>query len=138
MISDGDFEWLVFEFGGFCADYFALDSSYRMRPFFLRYISEKSSGSDAFSQDWSSGFGYFHPPVALAPSVLDKAKEDRAQGILLLPDWPGSMLAMEVRQLRQLKLVGSFRPVFECPSWFENSTFRGVSKFDILVYRMMF
>ena len=109
-----------------------------MRPFFSRYISEKSSGSDAFSQDWSRGFGYFHPPVALVPRVLDKAREDRARGILLVPDWSGSMMAAEVRQLRQLKLVGRLRPVFECPSWIENLTFRGVPKFNMLVYDMKF
>ena len=66
---------MVYEFGGFCADYFALDFSYRMR---------------------------------------------------------------EVGQCRQLELVGRLRPVFECPAWFDNSTFRGVLKFDVLVYRMRF
>ena len=56
-LRGGDFEKLVYGFGGFSTDYFASDYSYRMRPFFSRYISGKSSGSDAFSQDWSEGFG---------------------------------------------------------------------------------
>ena len=105
MISNRDFDWLVYEFGGFCADYFASDFFYKMRPFFSRYILEKGSGSDAFSQDWSMGFGYFHPPVALVPRVLDQAREDRARGILLVLDWLGSMMAAKVRQLRQLKFL---------------------------------
>ena len=137
-ISGEDFRELVSRFGGFSADFFASDYSYRMRPFYSRYLSEKSAGSDAFAQDWSRGFGYFHPPVGLVPRVLEKAKEDRAQGVLLLPDWPGSMMAGEVRQTRQLELVGRLRPRFECPRWFENSTFRGVPKFDMLVFRMSF
>ena len=95
-ISDKDFDELVCEFGRFSADYFASDYSYRMRPFFSRYITGKSSGSDTFSQDWGEGFG------------------------------------------RKLRPRGTLRPVFECSVWFENSTFRGVLKFDMLVYEMMF
>ena len=138
MISDGDFEWLVYEFGGCCTDYFASDFSYRMRPFFSRYILEKSSGSDAFSQDWNKGFGYFHPPVGLVPRVLGKAGEDGARGVLVVPDWPGSMMAREVKFCERLRLIARWRPVFECPFWFENSTFRGVPKFDVLAYVMDF
>ena len=115
-----------------------MDYSYRMRPFFSRYISEMSAGSDAFVQDWSEGFGYFHPSVALVPKVLDKVREDEGQGILVVPDWPGSMMAREIKYCEQLGLVGRWRPVFECPAWFENSTFWGVPKFDILVFRMSF
>ena len=109
-----------------------------MRPFYSRYISEKSSGSDAFGQDWGEGFGYFHPPVGLVPRVLEKAREEGARGILLVPDWPGSMMLLEVRLSRKLRARGSLRPVFECLVWFENSTFWGVPKFDMLVFEMMF
>ena len=72
------------------------------------------------------------------PRVLAKAREDRAQGVLLVPDWPGSMMMLEVRKTRELDLEGAMRPRFECPSWFENSTFRGMPKFDMLVFRMSF
>ena len=72
------------------------------------------------------------------PRVLDKAREDKAQGILVVPDWPGSMMGREIKYCEQLELVGRWRPVFECPAWFENSTFRGVPKFDMLVLRMRF
>ena len=129
---------LVRSFGEFSADYFASDYSFRMRPFFSRFISEMSEGSDAFVQDWSVGFGYFHPPVALVPRVIDKAREDEAQGILVVPDWPGSMMAREIECCGQLELVARWNPVFECPSWFKNATFRGVSKFDVLAFRMRF
>ena len=109
-----------------------------MRPFFSRYISGMSAGSDAFAQDWSRGFGYFHPPVGLVPKVLDKAREDEAQGILEVPDWPESVMAREIRCCEQLELVARWRPFFECPSWFENLTFRGGASFDVLAFRMRF
>jgi hypothetical protein len=137
-LSRGDFASLVYGFGEFSADYFVLDYSYRMRPFFSRYISGMSAGSDTFAQDWSRGFGYFHPLVGLMPKVLDKAREDEAQGILVVPDWPGSMVAREIEACEQLELAGRWRPVFECPAWFENSTFRGVPRFDVLEFRMRF
>ena len=56
-LSDGGFKRVVYGFGGFSADYFASDYSYRMRSFFSRYISERSVGSDAFVQDWWTGGG---------------------------------------------------------------------------------
>jgi hypothetical protein len=89
-------------------------------------------------EDWSRGFGYFHPPVGLVPKVLDKAREDEAQGILVVPDWPGSVMAREIECCEQLELVARWKPLFECPAWFENSTFRGVPKFDVLAFRMRF
>jgi hypothetical protein len=49
-----------------------------------------SAGGDAFVQDWSKGFGYFHLPVVLVFKVFDKARGEEAQGILVVPDWPGS------------------------------------------------
>ena len=48
------------------------------------------------------------------------------------------MMLLEVRLSRKLKRRRSFRPVFECLVWFENSTFRGVPKFEMLVFKMKY
>ena len=109
-----------------------------MIPFYSRILSEKSAGSDAFDQDWGRGFGFFHPAVGLVPRVLDKAREDGAQGILLVPDWPGSMMMLKVRKTKELEYEGAMRPRFECLSWFKKSTFQGMPKFYMLVFRMRF
>ena len=69
---------------------------------------------------------------------MDKAKEDKAQGILVVPDWPQSMMARETRCCKELEVVGRWRPVFECPAWFRTSTFRGQPDFDVLVLLMRF
>ena len=135
-ISAVDFEGLVR--GEFSADCFASDYSFRMRPFYSRYISGLSAGCDAFAQDWSRGFGFFHPSVGLVPRLMDKAREEGAQGILVVPDWPQSMVAREIRACEELELVGRWKPFFQCPVWFENDTFRGRSGFDVLVFRMRF
>ena len=70
--------------------------------------------------------------------MLEKVKEDQVQGLLLVPDWHGSMMMLEVRETKQLVLEGRICLRFECLSWFGNLTFRGVSKFDMLVFRMRF
>ena len=137
-ISAADFNALVDHFGSFSADYFASEYSYRMMPFYSCYTSGPCAGVDAFAQDWSVGFGFFHPPVGLVPRVLEKAREDRAQGILLVPDWPTSAMAVVVRGCKELEVVGRWKPLFECPAWFKNRTFRGVSGFDVLALRMRF
>ena len=36
------------------------------------------------------------------PRVLEKAREDKVQGILLVPDWQGSMMMLEVKKTKQL------------------------------------
>ena len=93
------------------------------------------NGFGGFSADY---FGFFHPPVGLVHRVLEKVREDRARGILLVPDWPGSMVMLEIRQSRQLELKGRLRPGFQCSDWFQNSTFRGIPKFDMLLFEMDF
>jgi hypothetical protein len=139
-ISMQDFHQLEERFGGFSADYFASDYSFRMQPFFSRYLSDRSEGSDALSRDWSAGFGYFHPPVGLVAAVLHKAEHEEARGLLLVPDWPGSWagaLLDSARRRGKLRLRGRFRPTFECPAWFENQTFKGVPDFDMLMLEMV-
>ena len=63
------------------------------------------AGGDAFVQDWSEGFGYFHLRVVLVFKVFDKARGDETQGILVVPDWPGSMVARGIEFCEQLELV---------------------------------
>ena len=41
-ISDEDFRWLQREFGSFYANYFALDRSWRMKLFFVRFGCRES------------------------------------------------------------------------------------------------
>ncbi len=56
-------------------------------------------------EGWSEGFGYCRLSVVLTFEVFDKAGEDEAQGILVVPDWLGSMMAREIEYCEQLGLV---------------------------------
>ena len=139
-LSQEDFNGIAEMYGPFVVDYFASSYSFRMKPFMSRYRCDEGQGADAFAADWSRGLGYFHPPVGLVPRVLRKAEEDGAEGILVVPCWEGSMMLTAVRQHseRRVRLLERFRPFLECPSWFQNKTFSGWPKFDMLVYRMDF
>lgn len=57
-----------------------------------RYISwgpdPDSFCVDAFTIDWQGFFFYAFPPFSLIDKVLQKIKDDRATGILVVPDWP--------------------------------------------------
>ncbi|KAJ1204843.1 hypothetical protein NDU88_000281 [Pleurodeles waltl] len=43
--------------------------------------------SNAFRRKWNSGLLYTFPPIPLLPRVLKKIRQDRAQVILVAPDW---------------------------------------------------
>lgn len=43
---------------------------------------------DAFTLDWQSIFFYAFPPFLLIDRILQKIKNDKATGILIVPDWP--------------------------------------------------
>ena len=101
----------------------------------------ESRGLDAFSVDWRKGVGYFHPPVGLVWKVIRKAERETAEGILIVPDWPGSALfaVLESRVRRgDIILLGSWRPKMVCPKEIGSNTFRGILKFNMCIYRFNF
>ena len=140
-MSKSCFEDLRCKFGPFCADFFASDRSYRMKPFYARFVSGESQGVDAFSILWKKGRGFFHPPVGLLSKVVCKAEREKAEGVLVAPDWPGSSrLAVVEDRVREKRLIladtVSLRLV--CPREIISDTFRGVPKFDFNVFLFNF
>ena len=127
------------KFGPFSADYFASDRTYRMKPFFARFASGELEGVDAFAVSWKEGFGFFHPPVGLILRVVRKAEREKAKGVLVAPEWPGSSRLSVVEEMvrsRKLLRVDNVSLVLECPREIVSNTFRGVPKFnfDVLMF----
>ena len=90
---------------------------------------------------WKSGFGYFHPPVGLIWKVVRKAEREKARGILIAPDWPGSVLTAVVENRvkeGKLILVEKWSPYMICPKEIGSDTFRGHLKFKMSIYRFNF
>ncbi|VEN35017.1 unnamed protein product [Callosobruchus maculatus] len=46
---------------------------------------------DAFTFSWENLSFYAFPPFSLISKVLKKVRDDNAQGILIVPDWPGQV-----------------------------------------------
>ena len=140
-MSKACFRDLWDKFGPFHADYFASDRTYRMKPFFARFASGESEGVDAFGVSWKEGFGFFHPPVGLISRVVRKAEKERAKGVLVAPEWPGSSrlaVVEEMVRVRKLVRVENVSLVLECPKEIVSNTFRGVPKFNFDVFMFNF
>merc|ERR1711873_348884 len=127
-----DFRWIEGRYGPFSADYFASDRSWWKKPFFAKFGECESRGLDAFSVGWQKGVGYFHPPVGLVWKVVRKAERERAEGVLIVPDWPGSglLVVLESRVKEgKIVLMEKWRPSLICPWEIGSNTFRGMTKF---------
>ena len=64
----------------------------RINNQFQRYVSyhpdPDAEAIDAFSLNWRDLNFYAFPPFSVIPAVLDKIQKDKAEGIVVLPDWP--------------------------------------------------
>ena len=136
-LQDEDFRRLEKKYGPFMADYFASDRSKRMKPYYSKFGVGDSRGLDAFSISWRTGVGFFHPPVGLIWRVIRKAERERAQGVLVVPDWPGSgfMAVLESRvRMGSVRMMERWRPRLICAPEIQSETFRGLTKFLMAVY----
>ena len=73
--------------------------------------------------------------------VVRYAEKCGACGLLVVPDWPGSVhgpLLREKEMEGRMVLVERFRPRLESPQWMKSTMFSGVPKFDFLAYKFRF
>lgn len=68
-----------------------------------KYVSWKqdpdSFSVDAFTLNWTPYFFYAFPPFTLIPKCLQKIKADKAEGILVFPNWPSQPWFPFLREL---------------------------------------
>ena len=108
-----------------------------MKPYNMRFASGESQGVDAFSVSWRKGRGFFHPPVGLLLRVIRKAEREKAEGVLVAPDWPGSgrmSLVEEKVRMKKLRLAEQVHLALECPKEIVSDKFRGVPKCGFNIY----
>ena len=73
--------------------------------------------------------------------MIRKAEREKARGVLVTPDWPGSSFLAVVEEREKagsLVLLEKFQPVLICPEEIRSDTFRGVPKFKFCVYGFNF
>ncbi len=87
-LADGAYNEIARVFGKPTIDLFASRSNRKCE----RYVSWKkdpeSEAVDAFTLTWTHLEFYAFPPFSLVLKTLRKIKRDRAEGILVVPDWP--------------------------------------------------
>ena len=69
-------------------DLFASRLNCQLKQFVSWLPDPDAAFIDAFSLDWSKFTFYAFPPFSLVSRVLQKVEDDRASGILVLPNWP--------------------------------------------------
>ena len=87
-LNKQEFTKLVAHFGLPEIDLFAS----RLNAQLDRYVSwlpdPHAESVDAFTLDWSKFDFYAFPPFCLIPHCLQKIKADKAEGLLIVPNWP--------------------------------------------------
>jgi hypothetical protein len=86
-ISDLLFNALRAEWGDFTVDRFASLSTTKCKRYNSLALTPGSMG-DAFAQSSTRHNNWLNPPFALVPRVLQKLRQDRAGGVLVVPYWP--------------------------------------------------
>jgi hypothetical protein len=80
-------------------DWFASSGNKQLPRFFTWKPDPTAEGFDAFSFSWGNVYGYIFPPFVLIPRILRKVFEDKAQILLIHPDWPGALWAPDLRRM---------------------------------------
>ena len=125
------------EFGPWAVDWFSSAWSSRLPVFASRFWTVGATWTDAFTQEWGSVEGFFHPPLDQLARCMEKIGTEGAKGVLVVPDWPGSEADSIMIQARDLVELVAVRHVeFESPPWRKDGTFRGWADFGLRVYRI--
>ena len=88
-VSDEFFEAVSQKWGPFQVDRFATAANTKTTTF-NSWRPEPGSSGDAFQQHWGSAKSWVNPPFCLATQVVRKCLSDRADAVLLLPNWPSA------------------------------------------------
>ncbi|XP_023314845.1 uncharacterized protein LOC106655901 [Trichogramma pretiosum] len=88
-LSDYAFRKVIKNFGIPDIDLFASHSNKKCERFISWKKDPEAETVDAFTISWKGLFVYAFPPLSILLKVLRKIKIDAAEGIVIVPDWPG-------------------------------------------------
>jgi ribonuclease HI len=86
MLSKSYFERIIKVFGSANFDLFASYQTKQCQNYYSWKPDPYSLGVDAFLFKWESGF-YCFPPFNLITRVLNKIKDDKCEGVVVVPEW---------------------------------------------------
>jgi hypothetical protein len=83
------YDYIVNQWGSPDVDLFASRLNHKVGQYFSWQPDPDCCGVDAFSVDWAQfGLAYAFPPFGLVGRVVNKALCERANLILVAPNWP--------------------------------------------------
>lgn len=86
-LNDRAFRKIISEFESPVVDLFASRNNNKCTRFVSWLRDPEAWAVDAFTLNWSRFFFYAFPPFALILRVLQKIIDDKAEGILIVPNW---------------------------------------------------
>ncbi len=87
-ISDEFFQDIQKMWNCWCTvDRFASQHNKKLARYNSRFESPDSEATDTFTQQWTHETNWTVPPPTLIPKVLDHIQQQRAKGILIVPNW---------------------------------------------------
>ena len=121
-------------------DVFASDWSALLPKFYSKYYTPGCAGADSFSMQWERENVWLHPALEDLRAAVEKAVEQKAVGLLLVPEVPGELAAVELKRGgdRRIKLVQTRCMDFVSPRWRTNTMFSGTSAFPVALYSFDF
>lgn len=75
-------------FGKFDIDLFATNINAKCPLFISWHKDPESITVDAFTVCWSSYYSYAFPPFSIITRVLQKIMTDKAEAVVVVPNWP--------------------------------------------------
>lgn len=108
-LANWAFQEIEQKFGIFDIDLFASTANTKCSRFFSWRADPNAEATDAFTMSWSNLFFYAFPPFAIVLRVLQKIITDRAEGIVIVPNWPTQPWFPVFTKLLQSDLI-TFQP----------------------------
>lgn len=140
-MDDASFRIITRAFGPFDVDCFASSTNNRCPRFYARVWCPEAAEVNAFSQPWTGGTHYLHPPVSQVAFVVKKIVEDGTVGVLVVPSWPSAVfwpiLCPDGRHLARLATdMWKFQPRLRTGPLCYSRLFTSTPKFNKLAVRV--
>ena len=121
---------ILSRFGAPTVDAFAGTGNQQLERFWSRYPDPEAAATDAMAQSWrptDEPLLYINPPLPLMHAVINKVLRDRAEAVIVAPDWAASWLPrlMGIATGKPLRLVAPLTgrlvtPGYTTPAFWTN------------------
>ncbi|KAA6353832.1 MAG: hypothetical protein EZS28_050640, partial [Streblomastix strix] len=96
---------------------FATRNNAKYNRYYTLGIDKKAKGWDSVRVSWWEEFALIHPPIPIISRVIRKIIEEKAQGIMIVPNWPGQIWWTELKEITvREKELGESEKVLEMGS----------------------